>query len=308
MTNTIAEPAPEIEWPTLALAVVIYGGWIGLTLLHAQVPLWLLVPLGAWLVCWQSSLQHEVLHGHPTRLRWLNTALAFPPLALWLPFERYRATHLQHHDNARLTDPLDDPESRYLTPEDFARASPFMRLALRAQATLAGRLLIGPFWAVGTFFISEARTISAGDRGLLRTWSVHIVAAGLVSTWIVGVCGMSLGLYVLAFALPGTSLMLIRSFCEHRAEADFDRRTAVVDGQGPFALLFLNNNLHAAHHEHPQLAWYALPAYWRQHRGRLLAANGDLLYRGYGDVFSRFLLRPHDCVQHPLGRAPRRTS
>ena len=156
--------------------------------------------------------------------------------------------------------------------------------------------------------ISSLIQVNAGDRGLLRTWSVHIVAAGLVSTWIVGVCGMSLGLYVLAFALPGTSLMLIRSFCEHRAEADFDRRTAVVDGQGPFALLFLNNNLHAAHHEHPQLAWYALPAYWRQHRGRLLAANGDLLYRGYGDVFSRFLLRPHDCVQHPLGRAPRRTS
>jgi fatty acid desaturase len=145
----------------------------------------------------------------------------------------------------------------------------------------------------------------AGNRTLLATWVAHLLAAGLVCLWLVAVCDMSLWLYVVAFALPGTSLMLIRSFCEHRADADVDRRTAIVEGRGPLSLLFLNNNLHAAHHECPRLAWYALPRYWRENRVRLLAGNGGLHYRGYGDVFARFLLRPHDEVAHPLGRAPR---
>lgn len=294
-----------VEWPTVALAALIYGGWGALTFWHAAVPLVLLAPLGAWFVCWHSSLQHEILHGHPTRLQWFNTMFAVPPLALWLPFERYRATHLDHHRNERLTDPLDDPESRYVTPEHWQALGPVTRVLLNAQATMAGRLLIGPFWVIATFFASEARAIAAGDKALARVWLQHAVAVAGVCLWLVGVCQMSIALYVLAFVLPGTSLMLIRSFCEHRAVAEEARRTAVVEGGGLLALLFLNNNLHAAHHERPQISWYDLPGYWRVHRARLLAANGGLHYAGYGDVFRRFMLAPHDRVEHPLGRIPR---
>jgi fatty acid desaturase len=303
---TGATATDNVEWPTVALAAVIYGSWLALTWWHAAIPVWLLVPLGAWMVCWQSSLQHEALHGHPTRQRWLNDAIGFPPLALWLPYVRYRATHLRHHDNELLTDPLDDPESRYVLPEQWSRLGPLDRALLEAQATMAGRLLIGPFWAVGTFLIGEANAILAGDRALARIWLWHGVAVTGLLVWIAGVCGMSIWLYVLGFALPGTALMLIRSFCEHRADSEVERRTAVVEGAGPLALLFLNNSLHAAHHERPQIAWYRLPAYWRANRERLLAANGGLLYRGYGDIFRRYLLSPHDQVPHPLGRPPRR--
>ena len=77
---------------------------------HDHLPLWALVPIGAWTVAWQMSLQHEAIHGHPTRMKWLNTAIATWPLALWLPYETYRLTHLQHHNDAYLTDPLEDPE------------------------------------------------------------------------------------------------------------------------------------------------------------------------------------------------------
>jgi fatty acid desaturase len=295
---------PAIEWPTVALAAFIYGSWLALTWHHAALPLWVLAPLGAWLVCWQSSLQHEVLHGHPTRSRALNRAIGFPPLALWLPYDRYRATHLQHHNDERLTDPLDDPESRYWRPEDWAALHPLGRVLVRAQATMLGRLVIGPFWAVGTFLWSEARAIAAGDRALARVWAWHAVAVAVIAAWIVGVCGMSLLAYALACALPGTSLMLIRSFCEHRAERDVARRTAIVEGHGPLALLFLFNSLHAVHHAHPQIAWYRLPGWFHANRARLLEANGGLLYHGYGDVFRRFLLRPHDTPLHPFGRAP----
>jgi fatty acid desaturase len=293
-----------IEWPTMALAAVIYAGWLALTWWHAALPLWLVVPLGAWTVCWQSSLQHEVLHGHPTRWRRVNTIIGFPPLALWLPYERYRATHLEHHNDERLTDPLDDPESRYWRPEDWERLGPAGRALVRAQSTLAGRLVIGPFWAMGSFLLAEARGIAGGDRRLVRVWLVHLMGVAGVMAW-VAACGMSPLLYVFGFAIPGTALMLVRSFAEHKADIHIARRTAIVESFGPLALLYLYNNLHAAHHERPWVPWYELPRFYRLSRARLLDANGGLLYRGYGEIFRRFLLRPYQHPVHPLGRVPR---
>jgi fatty acid desaturase len=86
----------------------------------------------------------------------------------------------------------------------------------------------------------------------------------------------------------------VRSFAEHRADANPDHRVAVVEGAPLLGLLFLNNNLHAAHHDRPGLAWHRLPSFYAQERERLLAANGGLVYAGYAQVFRRYLLRPHD--------------
>ena len=57
-----------------------------------------------------SSLQHEALHGHPTRSAALNEALVFLPLGLLFPYRRFKMLHLRHHNNSALTDPYDDPE------------------------------------------------------------------------------------------------------------------------------------------------------------------------------------------------------
>ncbi len=84
-----------------------------LTLFWAAIPIWLLVPLAAWLIAWQGSLQHEVMHGHPTRNRRINDAIGWPPLSLWLPYPIYRVSHLRHHRDEYLTDPIEDPESTY---------------------------------------------------------------------------------------------------------------------------------------------------------------------------------------------------
>ena len=265
---------PAIEWPTMLLAAAIYGGWLSLTYWHALIPVWLLAPAGAWLVCWQSSLQHEVLHGHPTRHAALNRAIGYPPLALWLPFDRYRALHLQHHNDDRLTDPLDDPETRYLTPADWRRLGAIGRGLVRAQSTLLGRLIIGPFWASGCFLRNELRDVFANVPGRRRLWAWHLVAVALIALWLRQVCGLSLWFYALAFAAGGTSLMLIRSFAEHRADAAVIKRTAVVEGSGPLALLFLFNNLHSAHHARPGLPWYRLPVFFRANRTRLSTRRG----------------------------------
>jgi fatty acid desaturase len=294
----------RVEWPTLALAALIYGLWIAITYWHARLPVLVLIMSGAWLVAWHSSLQHEIVHGHPTRSRAINTAIGYLPLALWLPFERYRVTHLTHHNDARLTDPLDDPESRYVTARDWDRLGPAGQTLLRAQTTLLGRLIIGPFWVVGRFYITEFTAICRGNLRLARVWSSHALAVCAVIAWIVIVCGMSPWFYMAAFVVPGTSLMLVRSFCEHFAAREIPHRTAVVEGTGPLALLFLFNNLHAAHHEQPQLPWYRLPRWYRDNRARLLAQNGGLIYRSYGAIFRRHLLKPYHQVLHPFDRAP----
>lgn len=87
-----------------------------LTWHHHALPWWLILPLGGWLVAWHGSLQHEVLHGHPTRWQGLNTVLASAPLVLWLPYPLYYSRHRRHHIIASLTDPLEDPESFYVEP------------------------------------------------------------------------------------------------------------------------------------------------------------------------------------------------
>ena len=77
------------DWPTL---FVIAGFWItllGLVFTSDRLPgVVVVVGLGI-LGCLYMSLQHEVIHGHPTRSRRVNHALVGVPLGLMLPFARY---------------------------------------------------------------------------------------------------------------------------------------------------------------------------------------------------------------------------
>ena len=289
--------APRIEWPTLALAAAIYGGWLAVTYFHAALPPWLTLGLGGWLLAWHNSLQHETIHGHPTRNDRLNQAIGAAPLSLWIPYAVYYRSHRAHHASAELTDPFEDPESRYL-PVGSGPGAALLRTVEGLQATLLGRLVLGPFVAVGRFLADEMVRLRAAPWAVVADWVPHLGACILVVAWLHW-CGISLGAYLLVFVYPGLSLSLLRSFAEHRAEAAPEHRVAIVETRSPLALLFLHNNLHAAHHEQPGMAWYALPAFHRWHRDRLLHANGGLLYRGYGDLARRYLFRPHDQLIHP---------
>lgn len=302
--DVAARTLPAVEWPTLALVLGIHAGWLLLTWFHAALAWWIFLPLAAVLSAWWGSAQHEILHGHPTRRPGLNTALAMPPYWLWLPYERYRQTHLVHHDDRHLTDPLDDPESRYWTAEGWAALGPLGRRLVEWQGTLAGRLAIGPVWTIGDFLLGEWRAIRGGDRALAAIWARHAALTAIVLAWLVGVCAMPFWLYLADFVQGGLALTLMRSFAEHRAAAEIAQRTAIVENSRVFGPLFLFNNLHAAHHRWPDLPWYRLPAAYRRDRAALIAENGGLVYDGYADLFRRFLFRAHDRAVHPLGRAP----
>jgi fatty acid desaturase len=293
-----------VEWPTVALIATCVGGWLALTSLYGEVPTWLLAPATTVLLALHSSVQHEIVHGHPTRWSLFNRALGVWPLSIWIPFERYRALHLVHHVNARLTDPFDDPESNYWTPEAWQALSALERRAIAVQQTLLGRLLVGSWWRMGRFLRHEASAFVRDEPGVRAAWSVHLLCCVPVVLWIVVACGIPLWLYVGAMVIPANGILLIRSFAEHRAKPGVQERTAIVEGSWLLGPLFLFNNLHALHHEEPWLPWYRYHARYRLVRDRLIADNGGLVYHTYFDVARRFLLRPHDQLMHPTVRRP----
>ncbi len=290
-----------LEWPTVGLTLLIYAGWLTLTFFHSQLPWPLVAAMGAILVAWQSSLQHEVLHGHPTPWRRVNRGIGMVPLSLWLPYDVYRIAHLTHHRDERLTDPLDDPESFYWADDDWARLGPTGRFLVHIQTCLLGRLIIGPAWSIARFWLVEFRLVAGGNRIRAKIWLMHLALVAVTLFWLVVVCQMSLVFYALAIVYPGTALLLIRSFAEHRAADGIGERTAIVENATLLGPLFLYNNLHAAHHEAPLLPWFEIPAWYRANRERIIASNGGLVYDGYADVARRFLLKPHDSPRHPLG-------
>jgi len=288
----------KANWLCLAL---IYAGWGLITWFHALLPWWALLPIGAILLAWHSSFQHEAIHGHLSKHKWLNTLLICPPLNLWLPFPVYRQSHRTHHHFDILTDPYRDPESFYVDHQSWAALPYIAQKALIWHNTLPGRLLLGPFLTIGQFLCCEAKALSCGDRRHLGPWLWHIIGIAMMMVWTTGICGMPVSAYLLFFVLPGTSLNLVRSFAEHKAAHTPYERTAIVEAGRFFSLLFLNNNLHFAHHRRPDLPWQALPSYYRHHRDNLLHENGHLVYPGgYREISRRFLARPVDNPEHPF--------
>ena len=298
------ERCATVELPTLLVIVAAYGGWLAITSLYGRWPLAIVVPIAALLITLHSSLQHEIVHGHPTRWNKFNRLLGMAPLSLWLPFERYRQTHIAHHNDRRLTDPLDDPESYYWTPQQWAQLKPMTRALLQFQQTLAGRMIIGPFWSIGRFLRLEWHAVIHNQHRARGIWLQQLLWCVPVILWLKVVCGMPLWVYFLTMVIPAHSIQLIRSFAEHRAQSEPRERIAIVERSWLLGPLFLFNNLHSLHHEAPRIPWYRYNARYRLVRDRLIAENGGLVYSSYFDVARRFLFRSHDALQHPSGRVP----
>lgn len=293
------------DWPTLGLIVLCYAGWALATTWLAGVWLPAAIVVTALLIALQSSLQHEALHGHPFRNRRLNEALVFLTLNLAIPYGRFRDTHLEHHRDAMLTDPYDDPETNYIDPVIWEATPGWIRRVLGWNNTLIGRMILGPLIGQVTFMRSEGQLIADGDRAVLRDWLLHGVSAGIVLIWIVGFAAMPLWAYVLA-AYAGLSILKLRTFLEHQAHESARGRTVVIADRGLFALLFLNNNYHVVHHMHPRVPWFQLPALFAGNRDKYLRRNHGYFYDSYWNVIRAHAFRAKDSVPHPLWRGDQR--
>jgi fatty acid desaturase len=284
----------------LIVALVIYAAWGALIWYNAVLPRWFMMPVGAYLLAWHFSLQHEAIHSFRGVPAWLRFALVFPPIGLWFPFPLYRKSHTTHHRDIHLTVPGVDTESYYVLRADWQRMGPFMRAVLTFNQTLVGRLLIGPALRLWILVSKESKRVAQGDYSHLPHWAAHALAVALLFWFISGVCHFPWWQYCLVIAYPGMSLSLLRAFYEHRAAEDSQQRTAAVESNVVFGLLYLYNNLHVVHHLKPTMPWYDIPRYYRENRESLLELNGQYAYRGYAVFVRRYLLTPVFSPVHPL--------
>lgn len=292
--------APRLEWPTLGMIALAYGGWIA-----AGVWLWPAAPVLALavmavLAALHSSLTHECLHGHPTRIRGLNEALVALPLTLVYPYRRYKATHLAHHADERLTDPFEDPESYYKARWRLRAMPAWFRRVLTVNNTMIGRVVLGPVLGAGGFLVQEWGHLRAGRRGVRLAWALHLPALAVVlgAVWAMGI---PLWLYLVAVAWPALSLIAIRTYAEHRWHETPEGRTIIVE-RSPLAWLYLHNNLHIVHHQFPAVPWYRLPALYAAHREEFRALNHGYWYPDYLTLLRAHAFRAKEPVAHPVLR------
>lgn len=288
--------AAKADWPTLALiagcaglwggALLLPDGWLGLQMLVLILALTL-----------HSSLSHEILHRGILGSDRLGTALGLIQPGLFVPYLRFKALHLAHHKDSNLTDPYDDPETQYLDPGVWARLPAWLRLALRWNNTLLGRMVAGPVIGMFAFVRDDLRS---GGRDVALHWAAHL--PGVVLTlWLVTATGVPIWAYLLA-CYGALCVLRIRTFLEHQAHERAAGRSVIIEDRGLLAFLFLNNNLHAVHHMNPHVAWYRLPAFYRARKERFLQVNGGYVYRSYAEVFRCHFLHAKEPVAHPLWR------
>lgn len=288
-----------VDWPTLALYAGCLGVWGGALMLPAGWNIFAFVGLVLSLAL-HSSLSHEILHGHPFRNRTANALLGIFQPGLLVPYLRFKQLHLDHHRDENLTDPYDDPESNFLDPAIWARKSTWMQALLGFNNTLLGRMLIGPALGMVAFVRGDLRLLRQGDLRVAQHWLLHLPGAA-VTLWLVSLSAVPVWLY-LAACYGAMAVLKIRTFLEHRAHAACQARTVIIEDRGILAFLFLNNNLHAVHHQHPGVSWYDLPNLYRSRRDGFHARNESYVYRSYAEVFRRYFLCCKDPVAHPLWR------
>lgn len=290
----------RLEWPTLALVFACYGLWTAAGLwLWPELPVLALVAM-ATMTALHSSLTHECLHGHPTRHRLLNEALVTLPLSPVYPYRRYKALHLAHHNDARLTDPMADPESYYIARWRHARMPGWLRAILAVNNTLLGRMVLGPVIGTAGFLASEVRLLAANSRGVRKAWALHL--AGLLPlAALLHAFGIPLWLYALGVAWPAMALISVRTFAEHQWDESPEGRTILVE-RSVLAWLFLNNNLHIVHHKMPSAPWYTLPTLYARRRAEWRALNRGYVFRNYAELLLRYALRAKEPVVHPALR------
>lgn len=74
------------QWPTWLLLTAVPCAWFALMLGSSVIGAgWTIVLLVPVVVLWMS-VQHELLHGHPTRWKNVNKVLGYAPFALWYPY------------------------------------------------------------------------------------------------------------------------------------------------------------------------------------------------------------------------------
>ncbi|CAI0719597.1 Fatty acid desaturase [Serratia entomophila] len=289
----------RMELPTWGIMAAVYGGWFGVTQHWQTLGPWLGAPLLILLTTWYMSLQHELIHGHPTRWPRVNQLFGLLPLAVWYPYGLYRDSHIQHHRNEHLTDPHEDPESYYFSQAQWRRFPRLFPLLARVRNTLAGRVAFGPALDIAATLANALKAILGGDLRALAMWLTHLALLTLVLHWLQAQ-GIGAGFYLWVISYPALALTKIRSFFEHRAVEAPQARSIINEAAWPWRLLFLNLNYHLVHHDLPGLPWYGLREVYLAERDAYRQRSQGFVAQGYGEWVNAYAFTPIAVEVHPF--------
>lgn len=292
MTNSAATNNLR-EWPTWLAIIGVYALWLIVLRSFESIPFASI--LLVIVLAFHGSVQHELLHGNPSNNQNLNDFLAYPPLALWYPYPVYKRTHLAHHNNEDLTIPGIDPESYFLSKDRWNKLSKWRQQLALFNMTLLGRLLLAPlqhFIGLKKQMIESVKK-PASTSG--RVWILHECLA-LILLLLVGLFfEVNIFIYIIC-AYFAQSVILLRSFYEHRVAAEPNHRSIIMKASWPMRILYLNNNYHAIHHEHPTMSWYKLGKEYDSKQTHYEEKNGRFDEHGYLRWFVKHAFKP---VAHP---------
>ncbi|MEJ8324350.1 fatty acid desaturase [Kosakonia sacchari] len=289
------------ELPTWLVIVTVYGGWFG-TLAHWK--MLGLLPATALLILfttWYLSVQHELIHGHPTRWARFNQLLGLMPLAVWYPYGIYRDSHLAHHRTHLLTLPEDDPESYYFSTQHWHRLTRWQRKLIQLRNTFAGRLLLAPALDIAHLLAGMVAAFRLRQGKAMLMWLVHGALLVVTFAWI-SHCEFSVIWFVLVVSYPALAIIKVRSFLEHRAADDPLARSVINEAAWPWRLLFLNLNYHSVHHDLPAVPWYGLRTVYLRDKAAYQQRNSGFLVHGYSEWLRQFFFTPVEVNAHPASK------
>ena len=283
------------EWPTWAAIFIVYILWWIALDNFAIIPFASVLLI--FILTFHGSVQHELIHGHPTNNQKINDLLASPPIGLWCPYLIYKYSHLTHHNNANLTIPDSDPESYYLSDERWDGLSKLRQKLAIFNMTMFGRLILGPLW----YFVFLRRQMFKSLRRSTMSDAFIWISHELLSLTMLLLIWFFFEVNILIYigcAYIAQSLTLVRSFYEHRVAHNPNHRSIIMKASLPMRLLFLNNSYHLVHHENPRMSWYRLPKEYRDRLDYYNDLNGNFIESGYMKWFTTYLFKPATHPKH----------
>jgi fatty acid desaturase len=266
--------SPPVAWPTLALAVLLPAILLSVMALGFTrvLPLWVCMPILAFVSYAHYSLVHESIHGNvvakPKILSWVNTVVGWiGALGMGAGWPALQRTHLLHHSH---TNTERDP--------DIAVKGTFAQLLLKWLVMLPMSLL--PIFAIR--FINPERykrlgsilspaEIAQVSAVTLFTWALLIgaVATGHVADWLM--------LWFLPTRLGILALNIFFQWLPHhpfdQTERYLNTRISLWPGG---TLLLLQQNLHLMHHLWPSVPFYNYARLFRALRPVLVAERSRI--------------------------------
>lgn len=273
------------SWFRLGLLIAVHAGGAVIGLAIDRWYVWLAVwAVQAVNMLGMVAMTHEAVHSHYVGSRRANRVIGtIAGLVLLTNFEIYKSRHIGHHAD---TCGPDDTEGE---PYKFtARWQILAAFATGGIAYILSLPMLG-FWV--SFGGRPSWATSAGARRRIRInqlwWLATVAALIAIATvdlrsvafvWLIPVALFLSGPFVFVlmpehYDAPGPGIVTSNT------------RTCVSNPLMRF--IFLNTNLHTAHHDKPIVPWTGLPAHHENLEPRI---DNEWVFSGYW-AFYRFMWR-----------------